>query len=161
MKSPKERTMNGKIRSLKRVQIPQRCFTGGSWVRTSQAEMPWPGVALMKSSKIQKKKGWGSPHRSQQGPQSHWGNSFCLGGRASPRPLRWPVLEQKPGMRSARFQIASVSIILPCTGTQICSLAQIQRSERSVPNSASPWAKPGGTAFGSNLSLFCNKTVCL
>lgn len=50
MKSLKEWMMNEKIRFLKQVWIPQRCFTG-----RSQAEMPWPGLLLMKSNKISKK----------------------------------------------------------------------------------------------------------
>lgn len=61
----KEWTMTGKIRFLKCVQMLQRCFTGGSWVRTSQAEMPCPGAVLMKSSKIPKRLGKPPPFTAE------------------------------------------------------------------------------------------------
>lgn len=160
-KSPKEWTMNGKIRLLRWVQVPQRGFGGGSWVRTSQAQMPWPGVVFMK---IKPQKGWGSPHLSQQKPQSHWGNPFCVSECAFPSPhgpsagCHW-IKSLGSALLNSRFHLYQSFPHVPA----LKYVTWLKYSNQSVPCQTThlhQWSQTG-LLFGSNLSLFCNKTVCL
>lgn len=165
MKSPKEWMMNGKIRFLKRVQIPWRCFTGESWVRTSQAEMPRPGVVLVKSSNIQKRLGKPPPFAAETPkplgklilcqwvcfPQppwppspsaaSHWSNSL---GRV---------------LLNSRFHLYQSFPHVPAQKYATWPKYSNQ-SARCQTTHLREWSQ-AGLLFGSSLSLFCNKTICL
>lgn len=127
-------------------------------VGKSQAEMPWPGVVLVRSRNFQK--GLGDPatfcNRNPKAETQFMSVSVALPASAAPFILAGKK-KKKPAMCSAEFQISSVSIISPCTSTKICYLAQIQQSKCSMPSSASLWVKPAWNAFWVQPPTFLQK----
>ena len=155
---------NGKIRFLKWVQIPQRCFTNGSWVRISQAEMPWPGVVLMKRSKTQKSLGKTPPFTAEtlklgklilcqwacflQPPRppspsvdSCWSKSLGSALLNSRFHLH-QLFPHVPAQKYANWPKYS-NQSAPCQTAHLCGWSQAE------------------LLFGSNISLFCNKIIRL
>lgn len=133
----------------------EMCYT---LVGKSQAEMPWPGVVLVRSRNFQK--GLGDPatfcNRNPKAETQFISVSVALPASAAPFILTRKK-KKKPAMCSAEFQISSVSIISPCTSTKICYLAQIQQSKCSMPSSASLWVKPAWNAFWVQPPTFLQK----
>lgn len=160
MGSPKEWAMNDKIRFLKWDRVPQRCFTSGSWVRTSQAEMPWPGAELVKSSKAQRRLGKPPPFTAE--PQSQWGNSFSIGEPAFPKP--WPPSPSAGLCWSKSLARALLnSRFHPFPHVPAQKYATWPTYSNPGAACQTPHLREGGQAgllSGSSLTLFCTKSLC-
>lgn len=143
--------MNWKIRFLKWVRIPWRCFTRQVLGLNVSNRNALPRCSALEKQQNSKKAGE-TPTFHSRNPKAPGEMHFVLvrlfpQSPLAPQPLCWLMLESNPGMCSVDFQISSVSIISPCTNTKICCLAQIQQSKCSMPSNTSPWVKPAWTAL--------------
>lgn len=152
--------MNRKIRFLKQVWIPQRCFTG-----RYQAEMPWPSLVLMKSHKILKKAEKSLTFHSRS-PRATGETHFMSVSVHSPAP--WP-----PALPLPRVGVKAWEVLCWIPGFICINHFPVYQYKKYAP-----WPKYSNLSaacqtthlpewsqarllFGSNLSLPCNKTICL